>query len=123
MRAKPSEKPLEFMQGMLGNYYKNPAFYAQNVGELNAILWAEHHTWAGLADRESEFIRVRCDIYNGRAARRIERVRAAPVTDSKSVKVVLDLWNKIDRKLKIDTRPEQYDQFIDSKYLPPYSQD
>jgi len=112
MKAKPSEKPLEFMQGMLGNYYKNPAGYAQTAGELDAILWTAHHTWAGLADRESEFLEVRCDLYNNRAAKRIGRVRMAPATDSESVKVVVDLWNKIDRKLKLDTRPEQYDQFI-----------
>ncbi len=113
MKAKSSEKPLEFMQGMLGNYYKRPAAYAQTVGELDAILWTAHHAWAGLADRESEFIRVRCDLYNERASKLIQRARMAPATDSESVKVVINLWNKIDRKLKLNARPEQYDQFID----------
>jgi hypothetical protein len=112
MKTKPSEKPLEYLQGMLGNYYKNPAGYAQTVGELDAILWSAHHFWAGLADRETEFVNVRCDLYNNRSAKRIERVRMAAIDDAESVKVVVNLWNDIDRKLNLDTRPEQYDQFI-----------
>jgi hypothetical protein len=112
MKSKPTDKPQEFIEAMLGTLYLNPAGYAQTAGELNAILWVVHHLWAAIADREKEFIDVRCDTYNRRSTLRIERVRSSPVSDQKAVKVIVDLWKKIDAKMKLDARADQYEQFI-----------
>src|SRR5262245_17739023 len=98
MKAKPSNKPLEFVEAMLGTLYKNPSGYARTVGELDGILWVTHHIWANLADRESEFIKVRCDIYSNASAKRIERIRADPISSIKSLQSVINRWKKIDAK-------------------------
>jgi hypothetical protein len=112
MKAKPSDKPREFVEGMLGNLYKNPDQYALTVGELSAILWMVHHLWAGIADCEEEFIDIRCKLYGPTQAKKIERVRSDSIQNIKSRQVVMNLWKKIDAKVGLDARSEQYDQFI-----------
>lgn len=112
MKAKPSDKPREFIEGMLGNIYRHPDHYALTVGELAAILWIVHHLWAGIADRDAEFIDIRCKLFGPDQAKRIDLVRNDSIQNAKSRQMVLGLWKKIDTTLGLDARANQYDQFI-----------
>lgn len=108
-KPKPFESPQAFVQGMLGSLQRNARGYAQTVGELNAILWFVHGLWAGISNREREFGEVRHELYTQEFAERVEAIRLQPISDLESQRVVLELWQGIDRALNIDTDPDQYE--------------
>lgn len=85
------------------------------MGELNAILWVTHHIWADLSDREPEYIGIRCDLYGNVGAKRIERIRTDPISNPKSRQSIINRWKKIDAKMGLNARAEQYEQFLDSQ--------
>lgn len=114
MKPKPSENPLAFVQGMLGSLYANPQGYVQTVGELSALLWFVHHLWAGIANRQSEFVDTRCGIYDQEFAGVAEGISGHSVADLESRRVVVELWKRIDQAMNIDTDPEQYDNGTNS---------
>ena len=112
MMAKASQNPLAFVQGMLGCLYCNPRGYVQTVGELNALLWFVHHLWAGIADREAEFLDVRCNLYNQEFADEVECMRSQPISDLEACRTVAGLWKQIDSALGLHAAPLDFDQFI-----------
>ena len=112
MKAKASENPLQFVEGMLGNLYHNPRGYVATVGELNALLWFVHHLWAGIADRESEYLDLRSSLYTQEFAETVEGIRGQSINNADAHRIVADRWKQIDSAMGLDASPDDYDQFI-----------